>query len=274
MSRRINNRFALQQYEQETLNYKARVETAGGVVLDIEYVDAVYKLLKALNLLTVLKYFTSYKAGIRKDSAGAVSKLFSLDLNGNDVKQTNAGSLQPIYYVDGIHYSGRYLEALGNTNFNVLGSDKLTIGAETIPDTTSGFGTPFANMDTTKAYNGYDLWYEGTQFGSHIIHLWNTDALKILTGGGLVVGENINTTITYDGLKKAAGVKAYKNATNLATTANPNNLTSDPIGSSVFVMGARWGGTSITQPFNGKIKKAYIFKAELTSAQIAEINAL
>lgn len=92
-------------YEAETIAYRDRVELEGGAVIDLDYVDAVYKKLKELSLLSNLKHWTSASAGVLKDASGYVSKLYSLGGASNEATQTT-GASQPLLSSPDIIYDG------------------------------------------------------------------------------------------------------------------------------------------------------------------------
>jgi hypothetical protein len=72
-------------------------------------------------------------------------------------------------------------------------------------------GAAFARMDNGNSYRGWDLWVENNQVGTHIIHKWPDDALKVTSRERLKAGQWNHVLITYDGSGKAAGVRIYLN---------------------------------------------------------------
>jgi mono/diheme cytochrome c family protein len=70
-------------------------------------------------------------------------------------------------------------------------------------------GAIVARMDNTADYRGWDIWLEGDKVGSHIIHKWPDDALKVVSQTPLNPNEWTHVCVTYDGSKKAGGVKVY-----------------------------------------------------------------
>ena len=42
-------------------------------------------------------------------------------------------------------------------------------------------GAIVARMDDQHGYRGWDLWVEQRRVGTHIIHQWSTDALKVVS---------------------------------------------------------------------------------------------
>jgi hypothetical protein len=72
-------------------------------------------------------------------------------------------------------------------------------------------GAIFARMDDQNDYRGWDLWVENNRVGTHIIHKWPDDAIKVIAQNPLKVGEWNHVFVTYDGSGKAAGVRIYLN---------------------------------------------------------------
>ena len=74
-------------------------------------------------------------------------------------------------------------------------------------------GSIIARMDNTSAFRGWDVWLEGNRVGTHIINAWPDNALKAVAKTPLKANEWQHVVITYDGSKKAAGIKVYINGT-------------------------------------------------------------
>ncbi len=72
-------------------------------------------------------------------------------------------------------------------------------------------GAIVARMDSKSDYRGWDLWLEADKVGTHIVNKWSDDALKVVSQTPLKVNEWTHVCVTYDGSKKAAGVKVYYN---------------------------------------------------------------
>jgi len=73
------------------------------------------------------------------------------------------------------------------------------------------FGAIFARMDDSKDYRGWDLWVENNRVGTHIIHKWPEDAVKVVAQTPLTPGQWNHVFVTYDGSGKSAGVRIYVN---------------------------------------------------------------
>lgn len=72
-------------------------------------------------------------------------------------------------------------------------------------------GSIVARMDEASEYRGWDLWLEGGKLGSHIIHRWPDDALKVVSKQTIKANEWTHVLMTYDGSGKAAGIRLYVN---------------------------------------------------------------
>ena len=72
-------------------------------------------------------------------------------------------------------------------------------------------GALVARMDDQQAYRGWDLWLENGRPGTHLIHAWEDDALKVVANQPLAAGQWNHVLLSYDGSGKAAGVKLVVN---------------------------------------------------------------
>ncbi|MBY0528227.1 MAG: DUF1553 domain-containing protein [Gemmataceae bacterium] len=72
-------------------------------------------------------------------------------------------------------------------------------------------GAAFSRMDDKSDYRGWDLWIEGDKVGTHIVHKWPDDALKVVGQTQLQPNQWYHVFVSYDGSGKAAGVKVYVN---------------------------------------------------------------
>jgi hypothetical protein len=80
-----------------------------------------------------------------------------------------------------------------------------------LPQDNAG-GSIMARMDDGADYIGWDVWLEGGRLGTHIIHKWQEDALKVVSRSmPLAANTWYHVAVTYDGSGKAAGVALYLN---------------------------------------------------------------
>ncbi len=64
-------------------------------------------------------------------------------------------------------------------------------------------------MDIANGYRGWDLSMKGSRAGVQIISSWNQDALRVLAGPAVKSEGWHHVFVTYDGSRKAKGVKIY-----------------------------------------------------------------
>ena len=70
-------------------------------------------------------------------------------------------------------------------------------------------GAIVARMDDQNGYRGWDFWVEQRRVGTHIIHQWSTDALKVVSRDPIPADKWTHVLVTYDGSRRAAGVQVY-----------------------------------------------------------------
>ena len=87
-------------------------------------------------------------------------------------------------------------------------------------------GAIVARMDNGNDYRGWDVWLEGDKVGMHIVSKWMDDALKVVCQTPLEPRKWTHVSVTYDGSKKAAGVKVYYNGVPQPVTVAADQLKS------------------------------------------------
>lgn len=92
------------------------------------------------------------------------------------------------------------------------------------PAKVEGSGAVLARMDDQHDYRGWDLWLENGRPGTHIIHKWEEDALKVVANEPLKAGQWSHVLVTYDGSGKASGVKVYVNGQSQGVRAAKDQL--------------------------------------------------
>ncbi|QDU90996.1 Planctomycete cytochrome C [Pirellulimonas nuda] len=87
-------------------------------------------------------------------------------------------------------------------------------------------GALMARMDDADGhgYRGWDMWFEGRRIGSHLIHNWPDDAVKVVTRDPLPADEWVHVVVTHDGTGKAGGVKVYVNGKSQPVSVQADKL--------------------------------------------------
>jgi len=85
-------------------------------------------------------------------------------------------------------------------------------------------GAIVARMDDPNDFRGWDFWVEGRRIGTHIIHKWSDDALKVVSGDQVPANQWTHVAFSYDGSKKAAGVTIYIDGQKKAVNVQSDGL--------------------------------------------------
>ncbi len=100
--------------------------------------------------------------------------------------------------------------------FTVTAWVKLASGA--------GGGSIVARMDDQHDFRGWDLWVENGRVGTHLIHKWPENAVKVVANDPLQPGRWHHVTVTYTGAGNAAAVRVFIDGTPRAVTVQSNSL--------------------------------------------------
>ena len=82
-----------------------------------------------------------------------------------------------------------------------------------------------ARMDDRDNYRGWDMWLEGGRIGTHLVHEWPSNALKVVSKADVPPGVWTHVLVTYDGTAKSAGLKFYFNGEPQEVEAKADGLT-------------------------------------------------
>ena len=130
--------------------------------------------------------------------------------------------------------------------------------------------TVLSKIDEANAFRGYDVILEGAKVASHFVHHWPDKAFKVVTKEPLSVNEWHHVAVTYDGSRRAMGVKIYVDGQprELDVTTN-NSLDGTLKTDKPFHIGQRHASA----PFQGRIDDVQIFSVSLTAPEAASLAA-
>ena len=106
-------------------------------------------------------------------------------------------------------------------------------------------GAIVARMDEKSDYRGWDIWMEGGRVGSHVIHKWPEDSLKVVARTPLTAGKWHHVCLTYDGSAKQGGLKVYVDGVAQATEVKEDRLKSTIRTTVPFKVGQRSEGQGV-----------------------------
>jgi hypothetical protein len=135
-------------------------------------------------------------------------------------------------------------------------------------------GAILARMDNTQAHRGWDLWLEGDKVGMHIIDAWPDNALKVVSQKPLEVRKWTHITVTYDGSKKAAGVKVYYNGEPQPVTIAADKLTGTTSTDVPLKLGSRHTSDRLSQMSLADLRLYARTLSPQESEQLAKIDRL
>jgi hypothetical protein len=88
----------------------------------------------------------------------------------------------------------------------------------------NGGGAILGRMDEGNDYRGWDIWVEGNKVGTHLIHKWPSDALKVVSQEALTPGKWQHVVMTYDGGRKKESIHIYIDGVDKATDPQAESL--------------------------------------------------
>ena len=201
--------------------------------------------------------------------------LVHLPLNENQGKEvTNAaneklkGTLRgPVAWGTGkqgsaFQCNGQNYVDLGNVA-DFEGTEAFSYGCWVKPDGDAS-GAPIAKMNDGQAYRGYDLLCAGGNVSVHIIDTWPTNAIKVTTKAKLKKSAWQHVFVTYDGSRKASGVKIYFDGVEQPWNVNEDRLQGTIRHKTPLQLGRRNPGS----PFKGAIDEVYIFHRKLAPSEV------
>jgi hypothetical protein len=141
----------------------------------------------------------------------------------------------------------------------------FSYGAWVEPD--GNGGTVFSKMDADPGYRGFDLRVINGLIEVHIIHEWPNEAIKVVSVKPVPRGKFLHLMVTYDGSKKAAGLKVYVNGQIEQTKVEKDNLTGTIITKTPLLIGKRVK----SDPFKGKIQDLEFYDRALTAEDVRQL---
>ncbi|MDX1935232.1 MAG: DUF1553 domain-containing protein [Capsulimonadales bacterium] len=132
-----------------------------------------------------------------------------------------------------------------------------------------GSGAILARMDESRDFRGWDLWIEGNRVGSHLIHKWPDDALKVVTREALTPGKWQHVVMTYDGGKKKESIRFYVDGVEKPTDPQSDTLKGTTKSTVPLAIGQR--NTSAAVEGTG-IQDVRLFRRVLTPEEVGRLT--
>src|SRR5262249_4545200 len=111
----------------------------------------------------------------------------------------------------------------------------------------------------------WDFWIQGRRIGTHMVHNWPGDALKVISKKQIKGNEWTHVALTYDGSSQGSGVKIYFNGAQQQTNIEANQLRNSLKTDVPFRVWQRSEGDSVS---GAGIQDLRIYRRELTPGEI------
>ena len=162
----------------------------------------------------------------------------------------------------------------GNGFVNVKGVEPpewnrpFSYGCWVKPDAGNANGAIFSKMNEGNAFRGFDLWLQNGAPGTHLIHKWQDNAVKVVGKEKAPAKKWSHIFVTYDGSGKAAGTSVYLNGKKLAHNVEADGLSGTLKTPKEFRIGRRFNSA---QANNIEIDDVRLYKRALTPAEVAAL---
>lgn len=124
-----------------------------------------------------------------------------------------------------------------------------------------------SKMDEGNAHRGYDLLLENGKVVSHLLHRWPENGLKVSAKETLQKGKWQHVVLTYDGSRKAAGMRIFVDGKPATMETHNDSLTETATTDKPFHIGLR----QRSLPFQGRIDDLQILQGTLQLNQVKEL---
>ena len=162
----------------------------------------------------------------------------------------------------------------GNGFVNVKGikppewNQPFSYGCWVKPDAGNANGAIFSKMNEGNAFRGFDIWLQGGAPGTHIIHKWQDNAVKVVGKQKVKAKAWSHIFVTYDGTGKASGTKVYMNGKVLEHNVEADGLSGTIQTPNDFRIGRRSGSA---QANNIEIDDVRLYNRALTASEVAAL---
>ena len=136
------------------------------------------------------------------------------------------------------------------------------------PDAGNVSAAIFSKMNESDSYRGFDLWLQNGAPGTHIIHKWQDNAVKVVGKTKAKAKQWSHIFVTYDGSGKASGTKIYLNG-----KLETHNIEADGLNGSIqtpndFRIGRR---SNSAYANNIEIDDVRIYHRALNASEVASL---
>ena len=133
-------------------------------------------------------------------------------------------------------------------------------------------GAILSKMNEGNKHRGYDLWMDGGRVGTHIIHAWPENALKVVSKKIIPVNKWVHLCVSYSGKRNPGAVEIYIDGEKQEKITAQNTLKANTIKTDKpFRIGRRFNSGQV----NGtEIDEVRIYDRSLSNEEILAIMSL
>ena len=128
-------------------------------------------------------------------------------------------------------------------------------------------GAPLARMNDSNSHVGFDLYLQNNQVATHFINKWPENAIKVAADKKLEKNKWYHVFISYDGSKKARGIRIFVDGERLEHKPSHDSLKGSTVTEAPFTVGRRTSGSH----FDGLVDDVRFYDRELSESEIAVI---
>jgi mono/diheme cytochrome c family protein len=163
--------------------------------------------------------------------------------------------------------NGRHLvsKSLGQ-----LSADRPFSWSVWVHPTAEGSMAVFSRMDETQQHRGFDLLVVNGKVEMHLVDQWPSNALKVSTQQTIAPNQWHHLGITYDGSKKAAGIRITIDGKQTGLDVPNNSLSGSIETEQPFRLGLR----QQSLPFQGMIDELILFEGVLSPESMTQLANL
>lgn len=224
------------------------------------------------------KWLASHTAEEAKKLAGngLVHRLALNETEGKKVEDENGTSFVGTIQGESRWVSGKFGGALALDGKGLVdcgeqaafdSGDAFTISAWVKPSTVGEAIAILSKMDEGANFQGYDFLLESGKVACHLVSVWPSNGIKVITKKALVADQWQHVAVTYDGSKKGAGVKVYVNG-----KLEPTDITNDNLSGSILTKKPlHLGRRESSLPFKGELDDVQFYRGVLSAENAAEL---
>jgi hypothetical protein len=217
-------------------------------------------------------------AEMERSSASAVGLVARYRLDEKDgARIHDALGRQPVGAIQGkpawaegkvggaLSFDGSSYVELG-TGIGFDRNDKASYGAWIYPTAREAM-TVLSRMDDGADFRGWDIFLIEGKVYAHLIHTWESNAIRVNTKDEIPLNQWTHVFVTYDGSSKAKGVHIYINGKPAELDITHDSLTDTIKTEKPAFLGRR----NPAAPFKGRIDEARFYSRELSAAEVAQL---